>query len=67
MSAIDDEIRDALDAACDSEGSRERSGRGADGQHLSQHRRSTIRRVLLRFLSEIQDDRTVLEIREVLE
>lgn len=58
------EVREALDAALNAEGSRKPSGRGIQP---NQHKRETVRRLLLRFLDECPDDLTVMDLREALD
>lgn len=58
------DVQEALDAALDAEGERERS---RSGLQPSQHRRGPTRRLILRFLDECPDDLTVMELREALQ
>lgn len=58
------EVHEALEASLNAEGSRETSGRGIQP---NQHKRETVRRLLLRFLDELPEDMTVFEIREALD
>lgn len=58
------EVREALDAALNAEGSREPNGRGIQP---NQHKRGTVRRLLLRFLDECPDDLTVMDLRNALD
>jgi hypothetical protein len=60
------EVQEALDAALNAEGSREPS-RGRGGIQPNQHKRETVRRLLLRFLDECPDDLTVMDLREALD
>lgn len=58
------EVKEALDAALNAEGSRERN---RSGIQPNQHKRETVRRLLLRFLDECPDDLTVMDLREALD
>ena len=59
------EVREALDAALNAEGAREPSGTGQI--QPNQHKRETVRRLLMRFLDECPDDLTVMDLREALD
>lgn len=58
------EVNEALDAALNAEGSRERNRTGVQP---NQHKRETVRRLLMRFLDECPDDLTVMDLREALD
>ncbi len=60
------EVSEAIDAALNAEGEREPS-HVANGIQPNQHKRSKVRRLVLRVISELPEDLTIQELREALE
>jgi hypothetical protein len=60
-------VAEALDSVCTSEGEREPSSFRHVGRQPDMHKRERLRRLLLRFLDELPEDLTVVELRHGLE
>lgn len=61
------EVHEALEAALNSEGSRERSHFQQVEPQRNDHSRERVRRLLMRVIGELPEDMTIMELREALD